>query len=311
MKVAVTGSSGLVGAGLVRAFETAGHQVQRIVRRPARAANEVRWDPTSAAIAAATLEGTDAVVHLAGESLADGRWTAAKKDRLRASRVGPTSFLARTLAGLGRKPGLLVSASAVGYYGNRGDEWLDETSPPGQDFLARLCVEWEEATAAAAAAGIRVVSLRTGIVLSTRGGALARMLPLFRMGLGGALGSGRQHMSWITIDDLLAAIALLVTEAGPSGPMNAVAPSPVTNAVFTKTLGRVLGRPTIVRAPAIALRLAFGEMADAALLASQRVRPERLLASGFRFRHPSLEEALRYLLQRPAAVRLGAAPPLR
>ncbi len=302
MKVAITGSSGLVGTALVRFLQAGGHQVLRLVRRRARTSDEARWDPDWSEIDGPALEGVDAVVHLAGENLARGRWTEEKKLRLRTSRVGPTRLLSETLASLARKPRVLVSSSAVGYYGDHGEEWLDEKSPAGEDFLARLTADWESATRQAADAGIRVVNLRTGMVLSPEGGALAKMLPVFRTGLGGVFGSGRQYVSWIAIDDLVSAIDHLMASVGVSGPVNAVAPSPVTNAELTKTLGRVLGRPTIAPVPAFALRLAFGEMADAALLASQRVRPERLIACGYRFRYPELEGALRELLRRRAPV---------
>jgi uncharacterized protein len=296
MRVAVTGASGLVGQALVRHLESRGHEALRLVRRAPRAAGELLWAPDTGEIDAAGLAGVDAVVHLAGEGIAEGRWTAARKLRLRTSRIGPTRLLAQTLAGLARRPTVLVSASAVGYYGNRGDEWLDETSAPGQDFLARLCVDWEAATEPAVSAGIRVVALRTGVALSTRGGALARMLPPFRLGLGGVLGPGTQYLSWIAIDDLVGAIAHVLANPAVAGPVNAVTPAPLTNREWTKTLGRVLGRPTVARVPAFALRLALGELAEGALLASQRVRPRQLLASGYRFGFPELESALRHVL---------------
>jgi uncharacterized protein (TIGR01777 family) len=306
MKVAVTGSSGLIGQALVRFLQASGHEVLRLVRRTPRATGELRWDPDRSEIDGPGLEGVDAVVHLAGENLAEGRWTAARKARLQTSRIGPTRLLSQTLAGLARKPMVLVSASAVGYYGNRGDEWLDEASPPGDDFLARLCADWEKATETAARAGIRVVNSRTGLVLSPHGGALAKMLPLFRAGLGGILGPGTQYVSWIAIDDLVGAIGHALANPAVAGPLNAVAPAPVTNLELTKTLGRVLGRPTIAPAPAFALRLALGEMADAALLASQRVRPQRLLATGYRFALSELESALRHVLGRPLRERSGS-----
>jgi uncharacterized protein (TIGR01777 family) len=296
MKVAITGASGLVGRRLVPLLTTGGQQVVRLVRRPARGAGEARWDPASGRVDGAALEGADAVVHMAGENIAEGRWTAARKAVLRDSRIGPTRRLAEALAVLPRPPRVLVSSSATGYYGDRGDAWLDETSPAADDFLGRLAREWEEATAPAAQAGIRVVRLRTGIVLAPEGGALGKMLLPFKAGLGGVLGSGRQYMSWIAIDDLLEVIRFALAAAALAGPVNAVAPAPVTNREFTKTLGRVLGRPTIAPAPAFALRLAFGEMADAALLGSARVRPARLLDAGYRFRFEALEPALRHLL---------------
>jgi hypothetical protein len=301
MRVAITGASGLVGSALVPFLTTGGHEVVRLVRREPRAADERRWDPGGGAIERAALEGADAVVHLAGENIAEGRWTDEKKARLRSSRVWPTRLLAETLAGLDRPPSVFVAASAIGRYGDRGEEWVDEAAPAADDFLGRLSAEWEEAAAPAAEAGIRTVNLRTGIVLSPRGGALGKMLLPFRAGAGGVLGPGTQYMSWIAIDDLLGVIHHAMTTAALAGPVNAVAPAPVTNAVFTKTLGRVLGRPTIAPVPAFALRLAFGEMADAALLASTRVRPGRLLETGYPFRFPELEGALRHLLGRAAS----------
>ena len=296
MKVAITGSSGLVGGALVPFLTAGGHEVVRLVRRDPKAKDEARWDPESGMVDAEALEGVDAVVHLAGENIAGGRWTEARKNRLRSSRVGPTRLLAERLAGLEKKPRVLVSASAVGYYGSRGDAWMTETDSPADDFLGRLSVAWEGAAEPARRAGIRVVHPRMGIVLSPAGGALGRMLLPFKVGLGGVLGPGTQYMSWIALDDLLGVLHHLLDGVDIEGPVNAVAPEPVTNAVFTRTLGRVLGRPTIVPAPAFALRLAFGEMADAALLASTRVKPDRLVASGYRFRFPDLEGALRHLL---------------
>jgi uncharacterized protein (TIGR01777 family) len=296
MRFAVTGASGLVGRALVGFLSRDGHEIVRLVRRPPRARDEARWEPSAGTIDVAALDGVEAVVHLAGENIAEGRWTASRKAALRESRVGPTRLLAETLAGARRPPRVLVSSSAVGYYGDRGPALLDEACPPADDFLGRLAWEWEQATDSAARAGIRVVRLRTGIVLSPDGGALAKMLVPFRAGIGGVLGSGRQFMSWITIDDLVHVIRFTATSAALEGPVNAVAPGAVTNREFTRTLGRVLGRPTIAPAPAFALRLVFGEMADAALLGSTRVTPARLLAAGYRFRFPELEGALRHLL---------------
>jgi hypothetical protein len=298
MKVAITGASGLVGRALVPYLTAGGHGVVRLVRRPPAAPGEAAWDPEGGTVDASALQSVDAVVHLAGEGIAEGRWTAARKEKLRASRLGPTRGLAEALAALERKPRVLVSASAIGYYGDTGDAWVDETSPPGDDFLGRLASEWEEAAAPAARAGIRVVNLRTGIVLSAAGGALGKMLWPFKAGLGGVLGPGTQHMSWIAMDDLLGAVHHALANDAVSGPLNATAPGPVTNAVFTKTLARVLGRPAIAPVPAFALRLLFGELADAALLASTRVRPAKLLATGYRFRFTDLERALRHELGR-------------
>jgi uncharacterized protein (TIGR01777 family) len=299
MKVAVTGASGLIGSALVASLAARGDQVLRLVRREAAAPDELGWDPAAGAIDPAALEGVDAAVHLAGENIAAARWTEARKRRLRDSRVGPTRLLAEALASLKRKPKLLVSASAIGYYGERGSTWLDETAPPADDFLGRLSVEWEAAAAPAVQAGIRVVHPRTGIVLSPRGGALAKMLLPFRLGLGGVVGSGEQYFSWIALDDAVGAILHVLEHRELAGGVNVVAPAPVTNAEFTRTLGRVLGRPTPLPVPAIGLRLALGEMADA-VLASTRVRPGRLLATGYAFRFPELEAALQHVLRGPA-----------
>jgi uncharacterized protein (TIGR01777 family) len=298
LKVAVTGASGLVGSALVPFLTAGGHQVVRLVRRPPRAGDEVRWSPEAGTIDAGGLEGVDAVVHLAGESIAGGRWTEAKKARLRSSRIGPTRLLAEALAGLRPRPAVLVSASAIGYYGHRGEATLGEEDGPADDFLGRLSVEWEAATEPAGRAGIRVVIARLGIVLSPAGGALGTLLLPFRMGVGGAVGPGSQFMSWIALDDVLGVIHHALDRGDLSGPVNAAAPEPVTSAVFARTLARILRRPAILPVPAFALRLALGEMADAALLASTRVRPGRLLATGYRFRFPELEGALRHLLGR-------------
>lgn len=295
MRVAVTGASGLIGSALTESLQRDGHEVVRLVRRPARGAGEVEWNPAEERIDTPRLEGVDAVVHLAGESVGE-RWSDEKKRRIRRSRVQGTRLLAEALASLERRPAVLVSASAIGYYGDRGEQRLDEESTPGADFLSGVAVEWEGAAEAAAQAGIRVVHPRLGVVLSTRGGALDRMLTPFRLGMGGTLGSGEQWMSWIALPDAVAALRFLIDGSLLSGPVNLVAPDPVTNAEFTRALGDALGRPAVVRVPELALRLAFGEMADAALLASQRVAPARLEEAGFRWRFPELEDALRALL---------------
>ncbi len=264
-----------------------------LVRASPRAgAAEVLWDPASQSIDRASLTDLDGVVHLAGENLAGGRWTPARKQRFRTSRVDATRFLCQTLAELARPPKVLLSASAVGYYGDRGPDWLTEDSPPGEGFLAQLCRDWEGATAPAAAAGIRVAHLRFGIVLSREGGALARMLLPFKLGLGGPLGQGDQFWSWIEIRDAIAAIRHLLNSSSLAGPVNLVAPQPVTQREFVKALGRSLGRPAFLPAPAWAVRLLLGEMADAALLASTRVVPARLVAAGFHFKYPELPSAL-------------------
>ncbi len=296
MKVAVTGASGLVGSALVPFLAKNGHEVLRLVRRDPRDAAEVRWAPDRGEIDAAALEGVDAVVHLSGENIAGGRWSAARKKRLYDSRIGSTRTLARALAAMNRPPKVLLSTSAIGYYGSCGDAWLTESSPAADDFLGRLAVDWEAAAAPAAEAGIRVVHPRSGLVLSPAGGALGKMLLPFRLGLGGVIGPGTQYMSWIAIDDVLGAVQHTLVRDDLQGPFNMVAPEPVTNREFTKTLGRVLGRPTVAPVPAFALRLVLGEMAEATLLSSGRVRPDRLQATSFTFRFPALEDALRHVL---------------
>jgi len=298
MKILLTGSSGLIGQALIPVLTSGGHRVVSLVRfKPQGGEPLVYWDPAGGDIDAAKLEGFEAVVHLAGEPIT-GRWTAAKKRAIRDSRVNSTRLLCETLARLASRPRVLVAASASGYYGDRGEEVLKEESEAGSSFLSRLCKDWEAATKPAAERGIRVVNLRIGFVLSSAGGGLAKMLPAFKMGAGGKLGSGKQYMSWIALDDLAQIILFAATTEGLNGPANTVAPNPVTNLVFTKTLGRVLGRPAIFPMPAFAVRLAFGEMGEELLLASARVEPARLLNAGYRFRFPELEPALRYLLGR-------------
>jgi uncharacterized protein (TIGR01777 family) len=299
MIVAVTGSTGLVGAALIEALERRDHLVRRLVRHDVRdSEREIRWDPAAGTIDAGELDGLDAVVHLAGENLAAQRWNDQVKQEIRDSRIQGTRLLSGALAKLTNKPDVLVSASAIGFYGDRGDEPVDESSPPGSGFLADVCREWEAATEPARAAGIRVVNLRLGVVLSPRGGALAKMLLPFKLGVGGVIGSGRQFWSWIALDDLVAAIQFALQNAALAGPVNAVAPSPVTNREFTKTLGRVLRRPTVFPMPAFAARLALGEMANEMLLSGVRVEPRVLTSAGFSFQHPQLEPALRAMLQR-------------
>lgn len=297
MKILVTGASGLVGTALVRSLESKGRETLRLVRNAPAGGNEVRWNPSAGTIDAAALEGIDAAVHLAGENLAEGRWTDEKKRRIRESRVKGTRLISETLAALARKPEVLLSASAVGFYGSRGDEVLTEQSAAGEDFLAEVCREWEEATAAAEGAGIRVAHLRFGVILSGEGGALKKMLTPFRLGVGGKLGDGRQYMSWVTLDDAVSAIEHALSDKTLSGPVNVVAPRPVTNKEFTKAMGSALSRPTFFSVPAFAARLAFGEMADATLLSSQRAQPARLTESGFAFKHPEIEAALRHVLK--------------
>lgn len=303
MKVIVTGSTGLVGRALVRSLLADGHEVTRLVRGDAQGFRApgtaaVHWDPERGEIDAGQLEGHAAAVHLAGEPIAEGRWDESKKRRILESRVKGTRLLAETLARLREKPGVLVSASAVGFYGDRGAELLREESASGTDFLSEVCREWEKATLAASQAGIRVVHTRIGVVLSEEGGALPKMLTPFKLGLGGKLGSGGQYMSWITLEDLVGVIRRAIEDERLRGPVNAVAPNPATNEEFTKALGHVLGRPTFMAVPAFAARLAFGEVADAALLSSARAEPARLKEAGFEFKHPDLEEALRHVLRK-------------
>src|SRR5829696_3547728 len=303
MKVIVTGSTGLVGRALVRSLLADGHEVTRLVRgdsqgfrAPGTAA--VHWDPERGEVDAAELEGHDAAVHLAGESVAEGRWDDEKKRRILESRVKGTSLLAGALAGLNAKPKVLVSASATGFYGSRGAEILREESASGDDFLSEVCREWEKASLAASQAGIRVVHLRIGVVLDGEGGALQKMLTPFKLGVGGKVGSGSQYMNWITLEDLIGVIRRAIEDESLRGPVNTVAPQQVTNEEFTKALGRVLGRPTFFAMPAFAARLAFGETADALLLASTRVEPARLKEAGYEFKHPEIEGALRSVLKK-------------
>jgi uncharacterized protein (TIGR01777 family) len=297
MHIAITGSTGLVGSTLVPLLTTGGHSVTRLVRREAKA-GEVTWNPKADTFDASPLDGIDAIVHLAGENIAASRWNARVKQRLRDSRVAATRVLCEGLARMATPPKVLVCASAIGYYGDRGDEELDEDSKPGSSFLADLVRDWEAATKPAAEAGIRVVNLRFGVILSPQDGALSKMLLPFKLGGGGRVGSGKQYWSWISIDDAAGAVHHAIMNEGLSGPVNAVAPTPVTNLEFTKTLGRVLRRPTILPMPAFAARLALGEMADELLLASSRVDAKRLVQSGYDFRQPTLEAALRHLLGR-------------
>ncbi len=292
LRIAVTGATGLVGSELVPFLRAGGHAATRIVRRDARG-DDIAWDPAARSVDVARLEGLDAVVHLAGENVAQ-RWTAEQKARIRSSRVDTTRFLALALAGRGQRPRVLVVASAIGIYGGRGDELLDESSSPGTDFLARVARDWESAADPAREAGIRVVHLRFGVILTPKGGALAKMLPIFRLRAGARIGSGRQWMSWIGLADAVAAVHFAIMRDTLAGPVNVVAPRPVTNAQFTETLARVVDRPLIAPpVPAFALKLMYGEMAEATVLASQRVMPARLERAGFAWGTPGLEEALR------------------
>lgn len=296
MKILLGGSHGLVGTALVTALEKEGHECFRLVRHAPASKTEVEWSPDRYSIALARIEGFDAVINLAGESIADGRWNEDKKRRIRDSRVKGTKLLGDALANLTVPPKTFISASAIGYYGNKGDEILTEASPAGDDFLANVCAEWEQATALATEKGIRVVNTRFGVILDTKGGALAKMLTPFRMGVGGKIGSGKQWMSWIALDDVIEGIKFALAQDSISGPVNFVAPNPVTNAEFTKTLGQVLSRPTLFPVPAFAVRLLFGEMGEALLLGSERVAPKRLMAEGYQFQYSQLEEALAKIL---------------
>lgn len=294
MKVLVSGATGLVGSAVVASLQADGHEAVRLGRKAVAGSTEpmVAWDPAQGELDAAALEGLDAVVHLAGENIAGGRWNDAMKRKIADSRIQGTKLLCETLAGLKQKPQVLVSASAIGFYGDRGDEILDEESAPTDTFLADVCRQWEDATAAAREAGIRVVNLRIGVVLSRKGGALHKMLLPFKMCAGGVVGSGKQWWSWIAREDLVGVIRFAIENETLSGPVNAVSPDPTQNYDFTKTLGRVLRRPTIAPLPAFVVRLLMGEMGDELLLASSRVVPKRLEEAGYHFRCATLDAAL-------------------
>lgn len=293
-RVAITGATGLVGGALSAFLRTGGHEVLGVTRSP-KQPSDVRWNPSEKSIDAERLEGVDAVVHLAGENLFALRWTDEKKRSILDSRIEGTRLLSETLAGLERPPRVMVSASAIGYYGSRGDAVVDEASEAGSGFLSDVCEAWEAATEPARAAGIRVVNLRLGVVLTAQGGALATMLPAFRLGLGGRLGSGEQWFPWVALDDVIGAVHAAI-HGELEGPVNAASPHPVTNADFTRTLARVLGRPAVIPVPAPALQTLLGELADEMLLSSTRVRPTRLAESGFAFSFPDLEDALAFEL---------------
>lgn len=300
MRIIIAGASGAVGSVLVPALRAAGHDVRRLVRRAAQAPDEIAWDPAAGEIDRAAFErgGVDAVINLAGENVGAGRWTARRREAILRSRVDATRTLVLAVKALARKPAVWVSASAVGCYGDRGDEVLTEASAIGHGFLPEVCLAWETHAEGAARLGVRTAVLRFGVVLTPKGGALAKMLPLFRCGLGGRLGSGRQWMSWVSIDDVVGVVQHALAERRCTGPLNVVAPGEVTNAEFAAALGRVLRRPTFLPAPAWALRLVFGQMADEALLASTRAAPKRLEEMGYVFRQPNLEPALRAVLAR-------------
>ena len=294
-RIAIGGASGLVGTRLCNALSVEGHSLVRLVRRAAAGPDEAEWDPAHGRLDPAALEGIDAFVHLSGESIAAGRWSPARKSKILESRTVTTRLVSAALARLASKPAL-VAASAIGYYGDRGGEWLDETSRPGRGFLPEVCVEWERACDAARVAGLRVVNVRIGVALDPSGGALAAMLVPFRLGLGGRLGTGAQYVSWITLDDLVGALRHCLVSTTLSGPVNAVAPAPVTNSELTRALSRALGRPAVLRVPASALRLVLGKAADELLLGGARISSGKLERSGFVFRDSDIEAALRRIL---------------
>jgi uncharacterized protein len=299
MRILITGSSGLIGSALIAHLNDQGHKVVRLVRRAVAPGEEVAvWDPAAGKLEPSALQQTDAVVHLAGENIAGLRWTRKRKERIRNSRVRGTRLLSESLAQLAVPPRVLVCASGINFYGSSGDDILAEDSPAGSSFLSEVCQAWEAAAEPARRKGIRVVNLRTGMVLSSKGGALQTMLPAFKAGFGGKLGGGRQFVSWIAIDDLTRAISHTIATESLSGPVNATSPNPVRNVEMTNALGKVLGRPTFFTVPTFALRLLLGEMADDLLLCSLRVEPRRLLDSGFTFQFPDYETTLRHLLGR-------------
>ncbi|MFJ8849371.1 TIGR01777 family oxidoreductase [Streptomyces sp. NPDC102437] len=295
-RIAVTGASGLIGAALMRSLRADGHEVVRLVRHPARAGDEVEWDPKRGYVDVAGLVGCDAVVHLAGAGVGDHRWTAAYKREIRDSRVLGTAAIAEAVASLDVPPKVLLSGSAIGYYGDTGDRAVDESAPAGEGFLPSVCVEWEAATAPAEEAGVRTVHARTGLVVGREGGAWGRLFPLFRAGLGGRLGDGRQYWSFIALHDEVAALRHILDTESLSGPVNLTGPDPVTNREVTAAMGRVLHRPTLFTAPAPALRIALGDFAED-VLASQRVLPGQLLDSGFVFAFPGIDAAIRAALR--------------
>lgn len=296
MIATIAGASGLIGSALARSLEAAGHRVRRLVRTAAGGPDEFKWDPAGGEIDAAAIEGADAVLNFGGADIAGGRWTAARRRLIRDSRVLGTQLIARTMAGSLHKPSVFINASGAGIYGVHPEGWVDEDSPIGAGFLADVSREWEEATGVAATAGVRVVRLRMGVVIAADGGAVAKMAPIFRLGLGGPIGDGNMWLSWISIVDLVRVIERVIGDARLSGAVNAVAPNPCTNREFASELGTALGKSSAVRTPVFAVRMRFGEMADETILSSSRVRPKKLVDGGFEFVHPTIGEALRALI---------------
>lgn len=297
MKIAVSGSTGLIGSALIPFLKEQGHEVFKLMRvRADLLPDEIGWDTHRGVINPSLLEGMDAVVHLAGENIM-GRWTEAKKEKIRTSRVVGTKLLCQALCSLKHPPSVFVAASAIGYYGDRGDETLIEKSPKGEGFLPNVCEQWEEATGALKEKGSRIVNLRIGMVLSGKGGALKQMLPVFKWGLGGKMGLGNQWMSWIAIDDLIRIIDFALHKEQLAGSLNAVSPYPVTNQTFTETLGKLLHRPTFMAMPACAVKLVFGQLGTELLLSSTRVSPRKLEEAGYPFAYPHLDKALQHILK--------------
>lgn len=309
-RIAITGATGLVGSRLTSFLRAGGHTVKRIVRKATGAADEIVWNPSEGRIDASALEGFDAVIHMAGASIAGGRWSKKRMQLIRSSRIEGTSLLAQTLASLDRPPAVLVSTSAVGYYGLRGDERLTEASSNGEGFLADVCREWEAAAEPAEKAGIRVVHPRFGVVVAGEGGMIGQLLLPFKLGMGGRIGSGEQYLSWIAIDDLLSVLLESIMNDDLEGPVNAVAPSIITNQEFTDAMGSVLHRPTIVPVPVMAAKAAFGQMADELLLASQRAEPARLNSVDFHFSYPTIDDALKHELSPEPGPALEVSPTL-
>jgi hypothetical protein len=295
LRILVSGASGPIGAALVPFLKAHGHKVTRLVRTCAAGRDEILWDP-ACPLPPDSVSGFDAVIHLAGESIV-GRWTAGKKQRILDSRTQGTSHLAEAATKAAQRPGVFISASAVGYYGDRGDEILREDSPSGAGFAAEICRQWETATQPAAKAGIRTAQMRLGVVMSADGGALPKMLPPFRLGLGGRLGSGRQWWSWVAVQDVVGAIDQVLNHDAVQGPVNTVAPNPVSNTEFTRTLASVISRPALFPMPAAAVRLVFGQMGTELFLASQRVEPAKLVSSGYKFQYPELRKTLEDILR--------------